>query len=72
MPDMGSQVICLVDWDGEDGAVMGAIWSDKDTTPTGDGDAIHMKLASGTEIVVNKMTGDVAVKTGEDGVGQGD
>lgn len=62
MPDEASQVVCLMDWDGEDGAVLGAIWSDKDGTPTGDGETMYMAFASGLSVSVNQASGDIAVK----------
>ena len=62
MPNVGEQVGCLVDWDGEDGCVLGGLWSDKDTPPTDDPDVEHRKYESGLETIVNRKTGDITVK----------
>lgn len=61
MPDVDDQVTCLMDWDGEDGVVMGAIWSEGDAPPTGDGDTLHISLASGVTIIANQATGDISI-----------
>ena len=61
MPDVGSMVNCLVDWDGEDGTVLGAVWSQKDAPPTADADTVHIQTKAGTDIVLNKATGDISV-----------
>jgi len=62
MPDVGSQVNCMVDWDGEDGTVIGTFFSEVDQPPTGDGDTIHVKTEVGGEFIINKKTGDVDIK----------
>lgn len=61
MPDEGSQVVCLMDWDGEDGAVLGAIWSSEDGPPTGDGELYYMAFAGGLTVVVNQGSNDISV-----------
>jgi len=61
MPDIGSQVNCVVDWDGEDGCILGAVWSDGDKPPTEDGDTDHIETEAGTVIIVNKKTGDITI-----------
>lgn len=61
MPDVGAQVNCLVDWDGEGGTVIGAVWSEKDMPPTADGDTTHIRTEAGTDIVVNKKTGAISI-----------
>ena len=63
MPDVDSQVNCLVDWDGEDGTILGAVWSEVDAPPTSDGDIEHRKYESGAEIIVNRKTGDMTIKS---------
>lgn len=62
MPDKGSQVNCLVDWDGEDGCIMGAVWSEKDKPPTENGDLEYKKFASGAEVIVDRKTGAMTIK----------
>ena len=66
MPDLDDQVICLMDWDGEDGAVIGSIWSEADGTPTGDGSTIHMVFQGGMSIVVNQETNNISVAGAND------
>ncbi|MBO9421700.1 hypothetical protein J7481_19490 [Labrenzia sp. R4_2] len=61
MPDMDSQVVCLMDWDGEDGAVLGAIWSSADGPPTGDGELFYMAFAGGLMVVINQGSNDISV-----------
>ncbi len=61
MPDVDSQVNCLIDWDGEDGTVLGAAWSEEDKPPTEDGDTTHVKTEAGTEIIINRKTGDMTI-----------
>jgi len=62
MPDIGSQVNCLIDWDGEDGTVLGSPFSEADKPPTSNGDTVHLKSESGTDIIFNKKTGDIDIK----------
>lgn len=57
MPDIGTQVSCVMDWDGEDGTVIGAIYE----APTGNLDDIHMSFASGVTLILGKGSGDVSV-----------
>src|SRR5437773_11971171 len=38
LPDIGEQVVCLMDVRDEDGAVLGAIYSSEDLTPTNNPD----------------------------------
>ena len=62
MPEVGSQVHCLIDWRGEDGCILGASYSDKDPPPATD--ATHMvgKLAGGMEWKYDKGAGTLEVK----------
>lgn len=62
MPDEASQVVCLMDWDGEDGAVLGAIWSDQDGTPTGDAALYHMAFAGGLVISVDQEQSGIRIE----------
>lgn len=61
MPDLGAQVNCLVDWQAEDGTVIGALYSDADPPPTEDGDTLHIRTKAGTDIIVNRKTGDITI-----------
>lgn len=66
MPDVGSQVNCLVDWDGEDGTILGAAFSEADKPPTSDGDTMHVRTEAGTDIIINKKTGAMSIKGASD------
>lgn len=61
-PDIGSQVNCLVDWRGEDGCILGARYSDKDTTPTGDGTLLKALLQGGLDFSYSKSSGALTLK----------
>ncbi len=47
MPDLGEQVICLMDEYDEDGAVVGAIYSSTDTPPVTSADKLHWTSKDG-------------------------
>ena len=47
MPDVGEQVVCLMDERDENGAVLGAIYSHADAAPTGSADKFHMGFHDG-------------------------
>ena len=47
IPDLGEQVICLMDSRDEAGAVLGAIYSTADTTPVADANKWHVGFADG-------------------------
>lgn len=61
MPPVGSQVNCVVDWRGEDGAVLGGVPSAEDASPTGDADEIHIKGQNGS-VVLNPTTGEIRIE----------
>src|SRR5271167_534360 len=48
LPDIGEQVVCMMDERDEDGAVLGAIYSQADTTPVQDPDKVHWSFKDGT------------------------
>ncbi|WP_310620880.1 phage baseplate assembly protein V [Flexibacterium corallicola] len=62
MPNVGEQVNCLVDWDGEDGCVLGAVWNAEDKAPTSDNDLEHTVYASGLEVTVSRSSGNMTIK----------
>jgi phage baseplate assembly protein V len=66
MPDVGAQVNCLMDWDGEDGCVLGALYSEADAPPTTDGDAIHIRTSAGMEIIISKGGGTLTVRNAQE------
>ncbi|PZU89124.1 MAG: hypothetical protein DI527_16460 [Chelatococcus sp.] len=63
MPELGSQVHCLVDWRGEDGCILGASYSDKDPPPATDANHIAMKLGGGLELAYDKAAGTLDLAT---------
>ena len=50
IPDIGEQVVCLMDAHDEDGAVLGAIYSSVDTTPVRSADKWHVAFKDGAAI----------------------
>jgi phage baseplate assembly protein V len=62
MPELGSQVHCLVDWRGEDGVILGASYSKEDRPPAGDANHVAMKLTGGLELLYDKGAGTLNVK----------
>jgi len=63
MPDIGEHVVCLMDEHGEEGVVLGAIYSDADTVPVSSKDKYHVKFNDGTVIeydrAVHKLKADI-------------
>lgn len=57
MPEIDSQVHCLIDWKGEDGCILGASYSDKDAPPATDANHLVGKLAGGMEWKYDKSAG---------------
>ena len=47
MPDLGEQVVCLMDEHDEDGCVLGAIYSTVDTPPVSSADKFHASFKDG-------------------------
>lgn len=50
LPDLGEQVVCVMDERDEDGAVLGAIYSQADTTPVQDPNKVHWSFKDGTSL----------------------
>ena len=48
LPDIGEQVVCLMDERDEAGVVLGAIYSQADTTPVQSADKFHLGFKDGT------------------------
>jgi len=57
MPEIGSQVNCLIDERGEEGTILGATFNDSDTPPIADAGHIHMKLSGGLVLDYDKAAG---------------
>lgn len=71
MPDVGEQVVCLLDENGEQGVILGAIYSDADPPPVTSPDKWHVAFEDGTTIEYSRAThtlalnikGDVTIAT---------
>ncbi|MEN5083735.1 hypothetical protein ABE438_14730 [Bosea sp. TWI1241] len=63
MPEIGSQVHCLVDWRGEDGVILGASYSKVDRPPASKATDMAMKLGGGLEFLYDKVNGALFLKT---------
>ena len=50
IPDVGEQVVCLMDMRDEDGAVLGAIYSSADTAPADSADKFHLGFKDGASV----------------------
>ena len=64
LPDEGEQVVCLLDARGENGCVIGAIYSTADKPPASSKDNWVRRFKNGTIIEHDRKSGDVLVKTG--------
>ena len=64
LPDVGEQVVILLDFRGEDGAILGAVWSDADPVPQPEGPDVDVRrYADGTVLrydrAAHKLTAEV-------------
>ncbi|EII0823320.1 phage baseplate assembly protein V [Salmonella enterica] len=64
LPDVGEQVEVLLDANGEDGVILGAVYSDVDKPPFSDKNVRGMKYADGAEFSYNRATHTLTVKGG--------
>ena len=62
MPAIGDQVACMVDWRGEDGCVLGALYSEVDETPTSNSDEVKLQAESGAAVTFNLKTGTLRLE----------
>jgi phage baseplate assembly protein gpV len=56
LPDIGEQVVCLMDERDEAGVVLGAIYSQADTTPVQSADKFHLGFKDGTAMEYDRAT----------------
>lgn len=61
LPDIGEHVVVLLDARGEDGVVLGAIYSEADTPPVGDVNKHHVKYEDGTTIDYDRAAKKLAI-----------
>ncbi|NJD38456.1 MAG: phage baseplate assembly protein V [Geobacter sp.] len=60
MPDVGEQVVCLMDENEEFGVIAGAIYSDADAPPVGSQDKYHVRFDDGTWIEYDRASHTLA------------
>lgn len=63
LPDVGEQVVILLELDLNRGCVIGALYSDVDKVPTSDGDTSITKFSDGAYIAYNRKTHIMTVLT---------
>lgn len=61
MPDLGEQVVCLMDAHDEDGAVLGALYSSQDTPPVSSADKWHATMKDGAIFEYDRSSHAMAV-----------
>jgi phage baseplate assembly protein V len=61
VPDIGEQVVCLMDEHDEAGAVLGAIYSSADTPPVQSADKYHMSFKDGANVEYDRAAHALAV-----------
>ncbi len=54
LPDIGEQVVCLMDQNIEEGVILGAIYSGLDEVPVISKDKIKIKLEDGSDFEYDK------------------
>jgi phage baseplate assembly protein V len=61
IPDVGEQVVCLMDEHDEDGAVLGSIYSTVDTPPVSSADKWHLTMKDGATFEYDRSSHALAV-----------
>lgn len=61
MPDIGEQVVCLMDNNSEDGVILGAIYSTADVSISKSEKELSLNLENGSSINANKETNTLTV-----------
>ncbi|MCW5223531.1 phage baseplate assembly protein V [Verminephrobacter aporrectodeae subsp. tuberculatae] len=64
LPDIGEHVAVLLDAHGEDGMVLGAVYSSADAPPVSSGDKHHLRFDDGAEIEYDRVRHQLTVKGG--------
>ena len=68
LPDIGEQVVCLMDEYDEDGAVLGAIYSSADVTPVQSPDKMHIGFSDGCVVEYDRSSHAMTVSIPSGGV----
>jgi phage baseplate assembly protein V len=61
IPDVGEQVVCLMDEHDEDGAVLGSIYSSADTAPVSSAEKWHLRMKDGATFEYDRSSHNLAV-----------
>ncbi len=61
LPDLGEHVVVLLDGRGEDGVVLGAIYSSADTPPVASGDKHHVRFEDSAEVEYDRTSHQLTV-----------
>jgi phage baseplate assembly protein V len=64
LPDIGEHVVVLLDGRGEDGVVLGAIFSSADAPPVSSGDKHHVRFDDSAEMEYDRHTHQLTIKGG--------
>ena len=64
LPDVGEHVVVLLDGRGEDGVVLGAVYSSSDPAPVASGDKHHVRFDDGAEMEYDRASHQLTVKGG--------
>ena len=64
LPDLGEHVVVLLDGRGEDGVVLGAVYSSSDPAPVASGDKHHVRFDDGAEMEYDRASHQLTVKGG--------
>ncbi|HAU5654043.1 TPA: phage baseplate assembly protein V [Citrobacter freundii] len=64
LPDVGEQVKVLLDENGEDGVILGAVYSDVDKPPFSDKDVRGTKFSDGAEFSYNRTSHTLTIRGG--------
>lgn len=64
LPDVGEQVKVLLDENGEDGVILGAVYSDVDKPPFGNKDVRGTKYTDGAEFSYNRASHTLTIRGG--------
>lgn len=65
IPDLGEQVVCLMDAHDEAGAVLGAIYSSADTTPVNSADKWHLGFKDGAAFEYDRSAHILSLQFGD-------
>ncbi|MGH7905014.1 MAG: phage baseplate assembly protein V [Candidatus Binataceae bacterium] len=68
MPDIGEQVVCLMDAHDEAGVVLGAIYSSADPPPVNSADKFHVSFADGAAIEYDRAAHSLTIELSSGGL----